>query len=456
MGTPDPGVGNFPQRRTPESAWLAAVGVAAAAAGGGLLLLPGLLAHAFSRGTGLASRAASLAVLAGALLLFAVVCVAALTVAGGAIALRRHRLELRGYPYPSHGHREWRPGFLVRTVHGRLRSVGAWLTGSQARRAFFPRDEVEVRSFEEIRTTLDSQGSLDALPFVPEMAAFCGRCFRVFRRVDKVHDYVTHTGLRRLRDTVLLDGLRCDGRYHGGCQACCHLLWKEAWLKPAEARRGALGWPDAAVQDTQAPGFAVPADGVPGRGARVDGHGQISYACQMTEVVRASSPMSWNDPRHYLRDLFLGNVRLVPFLVGVSIEMFNRVQRRFGNGVVYPVIATSGRPTSPHEVLDLRPGDCVRVRTKHEIERTLTAGFRNRGLWFDAEMLRFCGGEYRVATRVQVLIEEKTGKLVNLSTPCIILEGVTASGEYLAFCPQNESILWREIWLERVFPAPRG
>ena len=86
---------------------------------------------------------------------------------------------------------------------------------------------------------------------------------------------------------------------------------------------------------------------------------------------------------------------------------------------------------------------------KAAIEATLSSGSRNRGLWFDGEMLRFCGGTYQVASRVERLIDERSGRLIELRNPCVILDGVTASGEYLAFCPQNEAILWREIWLER-------
>jgi hypothetical protein len=56
--------------------------------------------------------------------------------------------------------------------------------------------------------------------------AWCGRQVRVFRRVDKIFDWILASGLRRMRDTVILDGLRCDGCYHGGCQADCPILWK--------------------------------------------------------------------------------------------------------------------------------------------------------------------------------------------------------------------------------------
>jgi len=417
-------------------------------------MLGGVVFRALSGGAGRLSRAAWLAAWPGALLLLAVVGLATLTVLGGAVAWRRHGLEARGCPYPPRQRREWRPGIAVRAVHGGIRFAGAVLSGTPRRRPLLPYDLVEVRSLEEVLETLDARGTLDALPFMPEMAAFCGRQFRVFRRAEKINDYVTSTGLRRMRDTVLLERLRCDGQYHGGCQACCHLLWKEAWLKRISGNGRSLAVPDG----PRLPGPSDPAfpDGDLRRlVTRVEGEPGFRYVCQMTEVARASTPISWNDPRHYLRDLFLGNVRLGPFVVGVSIQMFNRVQRRFGNGVVYPQIATTGLATSPHQVLDLQPGDVVRVRSKHEIERTLTAGYKNRGLWFDAEMLRFGGGEYRVSARVQTLIEEKSGKLITLSSPCVILDGVTASGEYLAFCPQNESILWREIWLERVSPAPR-
>ena len=42
--------------------------------------------------------------------------------------------------------------------------------------------------------------------------------------------------------------------------------------------------------------------------------------------------------------------------------------------------------------------------------------------------------------------------------PCIILDGVTCSGNYLAgrvFSPKHEYIYWREIWLERVETADK-
>ena len=38
-------------------------------------------------------------------------------------------------------------------------------------------DTVEVRSAEEILNTLDEQGALDGMPFMPEMFEYCGKRF---------------------------------------------------------------------------------------------------------------------------------------------------------------------------------------------------------------------------------------------------------------------------------------
>lgn len=47
-------------------------------------------------------------------------------------------------------------------------------------------------------------------------------------------------------------------------------------------------------------------------------------------------------------------------------------------------------------------------------------------------------------------IQEKSGRLVRLKTPSVFLDGVTARGDLHRFNPQNDYILWREIWLERL------
>jgi hypothetical protein len=351
-----------------------------------------------------------------------------LVAGGGLIALHRHALEARGQPYPPR-RRERVAGSLRRALGGRTARLR-------------PGDLVQVKPLDAILATLDDRGTRDALPFMPEMAAHCGKQFRVLRRAEKIYDWVQHTGLRRLRDAVLLDGLRCDGAGHGGCQAACALLWKEAWLERVPAAAPGHAHPRLRPADLDRLSQSTDESGAP------------RYTCQITQLAGATTPLAWGDPRHYLRDLTGGNVRLGPFLTGVALALFGWVQRKRG-AVPFPVHPSGkrGEKTTLPEPLHLQAGDVVRVKAKHEIAPTLDPRSRNRGLRFDAEMLRFCGGEYRVATRIERLIDERSGKMIRITNPCLILEGVTATGEYQAFCAQNESIFWREIWLERAGTA---
>lgn len=121
-------------------------------------------------------------------------------------------------------------------------------------------------------------------------------------------------------------------------------------------------------------------------------------------------------------------------------------------GAGYPVTAQQLEqgPTPVAEV-NLQPGDIVKVRDKREIGLTLHKN-HNRGMWFGKETLRFCNQRYRVRQRVERIIHERSGEMIQLRTPGIILDGACGSGEFLRFCPQNEYVFWREIWLSRVDP----
>src|SRR5215470_8466189 len=87
-------------------------------------------------------------------------------------------------------------------------------------------DWVEVCSKEEILRTLDEKGEIDGMPFMPEMFAFCGKRFPVYKRAHKTCDTVFPVRGRRVDESVHLE-TRCDGSAHGGCQASCILFWKD-------------------------------------------------------------------------------------------------------------------------------------------------------------------------------------------------------------------------------------
>ncbi len=370
-----------------------------------------------------------LAIVLMSAVLGALIAFVALVAVGGITVLYRDSCEERGVPYSPARPRER----IISPVRAGIRH------SIRPRAPLRPGELVEVRSLPEIFATLDERGCLDGMPFMPEMAVYCGHRFRVHRRVDKVWEYAHGTGIRRMHDAVLLKTLRCDGQGHGGCQSACELIWKEAWLTPP-------GAPVTSTSDDK---------------NRLDliAHTQVSvdsqhrYVCQMTEIIRSSTQMSHRDTLHYWRDLVRGNVRFVPLVATLGVRLFNGINWRLG-GAPWPVIKPTDSDVSPHQALGVQPGQLVRVKSKREIESTLNRKLRNRGMEFGNDMLFCCGGSYRVAARVNRIVDERTGELLNFTLPSILLEGANANGGTV-LTPQNEFFFWREIWLEP-HPLPKG
>jgi hypothetical protein len=96
------------------------------------------------------------------------------------------------------------------------------------------------------------------------------------------------------------------------------------------------------------------------------------------------------------------------------------------------------------------------VKSPDDIRETLNDKGMNRGLWFDVEMIPFCGQTFRVRRRIERLVDERDGKMIELSSDCVTLEGVVCRGERSTqrwFCPRAIHPYWRECWLERVEPS---
>ena len=55
-------------------------------------------------------------------------------------------------------------------------------------------------------------------------------------------------------------------------------------------------------------------------------------------------------------------------------------------------------------------------------------------------MVPFCGGTFKVARSVDRLIDERTGKMLEMKSPCIVLDGAVCRAEYSdrrLFCPRS-------------------
>jgi hypothetical protein len=307
-----------------------------------------------------------------------------------------------------------------------------------------PGDVVQVRSATEIMATLDDRGTLAGLPFMPEMVQHCGRTFVVAKRAERV---CWMSASRRVRDTVILGDLRCDGSGHEGCQEECRLLWNEAWLRRVGSEK-----PDSRDADDATQLVELVTRNAKQEIRSGDHVGQI-YRCQYTELVRASQGLAVWDPRTYLRELTSGNVPFSRFLRVIARAAFE--ESLHGLGLAVPDVPVRGSRTAliPVPALGLQPGEWVEVRSRREIEATLSPEGKYRGLWFDREMLPFCGKRFRVRQRVSRIIDYQTGRLIELKSDCVKLEGVTCSGDLSLgrwFCPRAIYPYWRECWLRRV------
>jgi hypothetical protein len=94
-----------------------------------------------------------------------------------------------------------------------------------------PGEWAQVRSIDEISVTLDEKGKYKDLYFMPEMEKFCGKKFKVFKRVEIIKLESTREVRKLKSPVVFLEGVFCNGEYHDRCDRTCFHFWREAWLK---------------------------------------------------------------------------------------------------------------------------------------------------------------------------------------------------------------------------------
>lgn len=121
----------------------------------------------------------------------------------------------------------------------------------------------------------------------------------------------------------------------------------------------------------------------------------------------------------------------------------------------------SPAPAPAPPVLDLQPGDRVRVRPYEEIKATLDADGRFESLaYIAAVMNRYCGGTYTVRRRVNRFFDERTYRMLRMKRT-VILDTVFCEPEAhldceWAGCERCCFLFWKEGWLERVDSAEPG
>ncbi len=156
-------------------------------------------------------------------------------------------------------------------------------------------------------------------------------------------------------NTVLLEGIRCDGSGHGGCQAGCMIFWKEAWLK--RAYKNIVSANSLQPQGTANHGSLCTLANIFDVSSHQDSRGETVYSCQATEVLTFSTYMASWDPRQYVRDLRSGNLNtrlaedsssgralevvlgILRILRSIVFSLYNTIQEKRPRRPIYPFLA---------------------------------------------------------------------------------------------------------------------
>jgi hypothetical protein len=296
-----------------------------------------------------------------------------------------------------------------------------------------PGDLVEVKTPGEILTTLDADGSLDSLPFMPEMIEHCGRRFRVSNRAVKVCFTGKGSSPRRFRNynVVLLEDLRCSGAAHDGCQKACMIFWRDAWLRK--------------VADSESPAEIESASIERLRSRLKTSISPHRYYCQSSEILKATDHLSrWERYTTCVTEVRAGNCGAFQMLLRIGRFAFWKLRLKLIGDYRRGIKKTA-------EVLNLQPGVMVQVKSRNDIVDTLNEKGCHRGLLFMRGMQGQCGNQSRVKARIDQIIVDGTGEMRKLSDT-VRLEGSVCGCTYQAIggCSRREINYWREIWLRRI------
>lgn len=297
-------------------------------------------------------------------------------------------------------------------------------------------DLVEVKSPQEILQTLDADGTLNQMPFMPEMIPYCGKQFRVARRALKTctSGTIFNSTMRAFKtdDVVMLEGVRCSGADHDGCQKLCMIFWRESWLRKVE---------DVAASTN---GQTLGAEEL--RARLKTKSGATTYFCQASEILNFTNPISRKERfSKSFDEISSGNCGILEMARRISIWTFWKIRR-----IIFGSYGHGGCKTTPVESLDLQAGERVVIKPMQTITQTLNNRSYNRGLWFSPDMRLDCGREKTVERHLEKIIVDGTGEMRKMKNT-VYLEDSYCSCPHVAFggCPRGEFVYWREIWMRR-------
>lgn len=297
-------------------------------------------------------------------------------------------------------------------------------------------DFVEVKTPKEILQTLDGDGALEQLPFMPEMVEFCGKRFRVAKRLVKTCSYTgSGTNMRRFRtdDVVTLQDMRCSGADHDGCPKSCMIFWREAWLRKVDEAgpRKSLDFDE---------------DGHSQLRARLKTGGPKTFFCQASELLNATGPLArWERLGICFSEVRAGNCTAFQMVHRVGVWLYWKTRR-----MLFGAYARGPNQSTPVASLNLKPGELIEVKSLGDVRKTLNTTAHNRGLFFSPDMRLSCGKQRKVFKKLDKIIVDGTGEMRKMQNT-VYLEASLCDCPHVAFggCSRSEFVYWREIWLRR-------
>jgi hypothetical protein len=139
----------------------------------------------------------------------------------------------------------------------------------------------------------------------------------------------------------------------------------------------------------------------------------------------------------------------------MSTQADLKTRRRTPHVTAAPV-ATDRVASDPSPVLDLEPGELVRVRPARQIFATLDERGMLENLPFMPEMVKYCGQTFTVSKRADKTCGPDHGLRRMWNT--VHLSNVRCDGAAHGGCQAACLMYWKEAWLERVASrhAPEG
>jgi hypothetical protein len=122
---------------------------------------------------------------------------------------------------------------------------------------------------------------------------------------------------------------------------------------------------------------------------------------------------------------------------------------RFLANLVRKALQSKDSAGAPKRQTGFEPLDCVRIKSREEIQGTLDAWNELKGCGFMEEMWQYCGSERRIFKHVERFLDERDYR-VKKAKGVYLLEGLICQGTVdFGPCDRSCFFFWREEWLER-------